>query len=168
MTPLTSYLGSCLCGEIGFELKGEPKKFTCCHCWNCRKSTGAASQQNIVFPDSSLSITRGEKFLSVYQDGKQNSGLPLFRYFCAKCGANLFVTRRTEFGQAGPDTLPEDHKILAVYYGAIDWRVIKNEDGTEVKEKVEEPPTIEFHVRDKLHWVTPIEGAEQVHTKPGA
>lgn len=56
--------------------------------------------------------------------------------------------------------------MASVFYSAVDWRVTKNEDGGEVKEKFEVPPAIEFHVRDKLPWVELIKGAGQFHTKP--
>ena len=115
-----------------------------------------------------MRITKGEEFRSAYEDGKQDSGLALFRHFCSKCGANLFITRRA---LSGVEKLPKDKEggdedLASVFYSAVDWRVTKNEDGDEVKEKFEVPPAIEFHVRDKLPWVELIKGAGQFHTKP--
>ena len=43
----------------------------------------------------------------------------------------------------------------------------QGEEGVEVKEKIEDPPAMEFHVRDRLKWVRALEGAEQFWTKPG-
>lgn len=57
-----------------------------------------------------------------------------------------------------------------VFYGALDYKVKQVEEGgevKEVKEKIDEVPTMEFHVRDRLGWVEPLEGAEQNRTKPG-
>lgn len=58
-----------------------------------------------------------------------------------------------------------------MFYSALDYKVKRVEEGGEVKEvreKIDEVPTTEFHVRDRLGWVEPLEGAKQIRTKPGA
>ena len=32
--------GSCLCGGVAFEMRGQLKAITACHCTQCRKQTG--------------------------------------------------------------------------------------------------------------------------------
>jgi hypothetical protein len=39
---MTTYRGSCICGEIAFEVDGPFDHFLSCHCSRCRKSTGTA------------------------------------------------------------------------------------------------------------------------------
>ena len=42
-----TYSGSCLCGEIRFEIEGEFELFYLCHCEYCRKDTGSAHAANL-------------------------------------------------------------------------------------------------------------------------
>jgi hypothetical protein len=42
-----TYSGSCLCGEIRFEIEGEFERFYLCHCEYCRKDTGSAHAANL-------------------------------------------------------------------------------------------------------------------------
>jgi hypothetical protein len=37
------HIGSCLCGQINFELRDEPLTFYVCHCTNCQRRTGGAA-----------------------------------------------------------------------------------------------------------------------------
>ena len=41
--------GSCLCGEITFEVTGQPVRQGNCHCTVCKKATGAAYATIVFF-----------------------------------------------------------------------------------------------------------------------
>ncbi|RPH66319.1 MAG: aldehyde-activating protein, partial [Hyphomicrobiales bacterium] len=41
------HLGSCLCGDVRFEIAGDFEKFYLCHCSRCRKDTGSAHGANL-------------------------------------------------------------------------------------------------------------------------
>jgi hypothetical protein len=41
---INKHQGSCLCGEVRFEIEGEFERFFLCHCEYCRKDTGSASR----------------------------------------------------------------------------------------------------------------------------
>lgn len=39
---MAAFRGSCLCGEVAFEVEGPFDRFLNCHCSRCRKATGTA------------------------------------------------------------------------------------------------------------------------------
>ncbi|SFM39125.1 GFA family protein [Halopseudomonas yangmingensis] len=75
--------GHCLCGAIGFEVKGEPNVVAVCHCRDCQRSAGAPMVSWAMFPESALRITKG-------QPKTINSSGTAMRSFCADCGSGLF------------------------------------------------------------------------------
>jgi hypothetical protein len=77
--------GSCLCGAVAFEVSGAPIRFIYCHCRSCQKSSGSVHAANLAFPKDSLKWTRGENFIELFVDTKENPGFP--RCFCRSCGS---------------------------------------------------------------------------------
>lgn len=77
--------GSCLCGNVTFEVGGPLKASAHCHCAYCRKAAGAAFVTWVVVPESQLKFTAGEKDLRWYQ-----SSVPSKRGFCGNCGSTMF------------------------------------------------------------------------------
>jgi hypothetical protein len=69
--------GSCLCGAVRYELRGEPTKTGLCHCADCRKETGSAFLHYGDWPRSALTVT------GVYRTYEGRS-------FCPACGGRLF------------------------------------------------------------------------------
>jgi len=85
------YAGSCLCGEVRFEIEGEFERFYLCHCEFCRKDTGSAHAANL------LSSTATLKWISGADKVKQFD-LPATRHsksFCVTCGSALPVSQRS-------------------------------------------------------------------------
>ncbi|KAH8118836.1 Mss4-like protein [Phellopilus nigrolimitatus] len=152
-----TYHGSCLCGEVNFEVHAEPILVTCCHCTNCKKHTGTVFSSNVVFPADTENVTKGASLISTFHDTAQDSGNVLFRYFCNRCGTPLY-----NVGGDAP-------RILAVFYSALDDFDVGGENPAQPGEKVRaaKAPQMEFYARDRTAWVRPIEGAEQINTKPG-
>lgn len=73
--------GSCLCGDVRFELTGELRPVIACHCVQCRKTSGHHVAATSVRRDQ---ITvQGE--VAWYQSSDRAR-----RGFCATCGSNLF------------------------------------------------------------------------------
>ncbi|MBI1494266.1 GFA family protein [Halocynthiibacter styelae] len=73
--------GSCLCGDVRFELTGELRPVIACHCVQCRKTSGHHVAATSVRRDQ---ITvQGE--VTWYQSSDTAR-----RGFCATCGSNLF------------------------------------------------------------------------------
>jgi hypothetical protein len=75
--------GSCLCGEITYEVRGPLRNVIACHCTQCRKQTGhymAATRAN-------------RKDLEVAEAGRlrwYRSSAQAERGFCGNCGSILF------------------------------------------------------------------------------
>lgn len=78
-----TYSGQCMCGAVRYQLQGEPKHVAVCHCNDCRRSAGAPMVSWAMFPDTALTISKG-------QPKTINSSGTAMRSFCADCGTGLF------------------------------------------------------------------------------
>jgi len=79
------YAGSCLCGQVHFEVVGEFERFYLCHCEYCRKDTGSAHAANLFSSSATLRWVSGE-------DKVRQFNLPGTRHgksFCGTCGSAL-------------------------------------------------------------------------------
>jgi hypothetical protein len=79
------YTGSCLCGEVRFELEAEFEHFYLCHCAYCRKDTGSAHAANLFSRKAALNWVSGKDKVSQFN-------LPATRHskcFCSTCGSAL-------------------------------------------------------------------------------
>ena len=79
------YAGSCLCGEVRFEVLGDFERFYLCHCQYCRKDTGSAHAANLFSSSAALKWVSGE-------DRVRQFNLPNTRHskcFCSTCGSAL-------------------------------------------------------------------------------
>ncbi len=77
--------GSCLCGEVRFEIEGDFESFLLCHCKYCQKDTGSAHASNLFSTTARLSWVSGEPLVKVFE-------LPSTRHarsFCSNCGSAL-------------------------------------------------------------------------------
>jgi hypothetical protein len=77
--------GSCLCGEIAYEI-GTPFRMHNCHCSRCRRGRSAAHATNLFANLDQFRWTRGEPLIAEYK-------VPDARYFgvafCKRCGAEV-------------------------------------------------------------------------------
>ena len=79
------HAGSCLCGQVHFEVEGDFEQFFLCHCEHCRKDTGSAHAANLFSSTAKLTWLRG-------QDKVTSFTLPSTRHsrcFCSVCGSAL-------------------------------------------------------------------------------
>lgn len=75
--------GSCLCGEVSFDVSGELAAPDACHCTMCRKQSGHYWASTDI-ERKSLRL-RGEDKLNWYQASEK-----VRRGFCSCCGSFLF------------------------------------------------------------------------------
>ena len=76
-------VGSCLCGEVSFEIDGNFESFYLCHCEYCRKDTGSAHSANLFSTTAQLKWLSGENKIRRFN-------LPSTHHvkcFCSICGS---------------------------------------------------------------------------------
>jgi hypothetical protein len=78
--------GSCLCGDVTYEVSGEPLRFLHCHCSRCRKATGTSHATNIILKSSGVDWHGNEGKLTRY---KVPEAARFGTTFCKTCGGPL-------------------------------------------------------------------------------
>jgi hypothetical protein len=74
--------GRCLCGNVQFEVQGQPLWVAHCHCESCRRNTGSAVATFVGYKKEQLAFTRGKRRIYASSAGVQ-------RGFCADCGTPM-------------------------------------------------------------------------------
>lgn len=123
----TRYAGSCLCGEVRFEVEGEFERFYLCHCEYCRKDTGSAHAANLFSSAAALKWVSGS-------DRIRQFNLPTTRHskaFCGICGSALPMMQM-------------DGALLVVPAGSLN-------------SKVPIRPTAHIFVSSKANWDDELE-----------
>ncbi|WP_380055683.1 GFA family protein [Falsihalocynthiibacter sp. SS001] len=119
--------GSCLCGEVAFEIEGALNPPVACHCSQCRKTSGhywCAAQA----VESGLKLTKSSTLTWFRSSDYAKRG------FCNACGSSLFWKMDTEttisvaMGALEP---PTDMKIRAHIFVADKGDYYEIEDGPE-------------------------------------
>ncbi|MET0343927.1 MAG: GFA family protein [Polyangiales bacterium] len=82
------YTGSCLCGKIRYEIRGELGAIVFCHCGQCRKAQGSAFASNAEVKRDAFVLLAGTDVLASHTSspGKR-------RHFCRACGSPLYSER---------------------------------------------------------------------------
>ena len=76
--------GSCLCGEIEYEVSELDSPIQHCSCHTCRKAHAAAFNTASGVQRSSFRWLKGESLLSKFESSPGK-----IRYFCSACGTHL-------------------------------------------------------------------------------
>jgi hypothetical protein len=77
--------GSCLCGAVRYELRGDPALMYYCHCGTCRKANGSSFATNLIVPADDFTITAGRERLTAFESSPAKH-----RYFCSACGSPIY------------------------------------------------------------------------------
>ena len=80
--------GSCLCGEVHYEVEGTPIIFEYDHCKKCQKSTGAAFSAELVMTGK-IKWVKGMELVRKWEAKLKSEPPPFIRVFCKKCGGPL-------------------------------------------------------------------------------
>lgn len=121
--PLT---GGCNCGAIRYKISTPPLAVAACHCTQCRRQSGAAYSVNLIVRSKVMTID-GET--SSWTDNDTESGSPLAREYCGRCGSPI---------RSVPASAPG---IVAVKAGTLD-------------DPSSFPPAMHLWTSSKLPWVT--------------
>jgi hypothetical protein len=106
--------GGCLCGQVRYAVEGALRDIICCHCEQCRRSSG-----HFV---AATACRRARFRLLSHDTLKWYSAKPgLRRGFCAACGSSLFFedlnSERISIA-AGTLDAPQGLRIAAHIYAA--------------------------------------------------
>jgi hypothetical protein len=78
--------GSCLCGQVAYEITGSAIVMRNCHCTRCRRGRSAAHATNTLYKLEDFHFIRGEAQVSDYK-------LPEAQFFavafCNRCGGEM-------------------------------------------------------------------------------
>jgi len=78
--------GSCLCGDVAYEIDGPPLRMYYCHCSRCRLGRSAAHCANVFYKADGFRWTRGAGQV-------QDFALPGAQFFgtafCQRCGSEV-------------------------------------------------------------------------------
>lgn len=78
--------GSCLCGDVGYEMTADPVAIFHCHCSRCRKARGTAHATNLIVALDGFRYVRGEELLTEF---KPKDAARFKHVFCRACGASM-------------------------------------------------------------------------------
>jgi hypothetical protein len=129
--------GSCLCGDVRFEISGALSGASHCHCTMCRKAHGAAFGTYAAARAADFRILSGEDRIARYR-----SSPGIVRTFCARCGSTLQWLRESK---------PE---IVDIALGVLD-------DDPGVR------PASHIYVASKAPWHEITDRLPQHATRPG-
>ncbi|NSX53381.1 GFA family protein [Parasulfitobacter algicola] len=73
--------GSCLCGDITYQISGAPRGLSVCHCGQCRTQSGHVWASGVI-DDADITINGPVAWYAASDVAK--------RGFCARCGSFLF------------------------------------------------------------------------------
>jgi hypothetical protein len=79
--------GGCLCGAVRYVLKGEPQGNAICHCTHCQKQSGSLFSFNLFYREEDVEEHGATQ---VFEDSG-DSGQPVQRHFCARCGSPVYT-----------------------------------------------------------------------------
>ena len=78
--------GSCLCGEVTYEVRAPFLRFAHCHCARCCKATGSAHATNLYVPPGQFSWTSRTDSVVRFDLPSAKS---FATTFCGRCGSPL-------------------------------------------------------------------------------
>lgn len=78
--------GSCLCGEVKFEVRAPFLRFTHCYCSRCRKATGSSHATNLYVAPDRFSWISGQESVARFD---LPSAMSFATTFCKRCGGPL-------------------------------------------------------------------------------
>ncbi len=122
--------GGCLCRAVRYVLKGEPRTIAICHCTHCQRQSGSVFSFNLLISEADYEQS-GETM--VYMD-KGDSGQPVYRHFCGRCGSPILTTVAAAPGK------------VVVRAGTLD-----NKEGLQ--------PQTETYTDHAVKWLAPVAGA---------
>ncbi len=82
--------GTCFCGAVEIEVKGEPEAMGYCHCSSCRSWSAGPVNAFTLWKPENVSVARGGEFIGRFQKTEKSD-----RQFCTKCGGHIMTDHPT-------------------------------------------------------------------------
>ncbi|GJE96560.1 hypothetical protein PsYK624_127570 [Phanerochaete sordida] len=133
------YVSECWCGNIVFEFHGDPVDAKLCHCRHCQHLHGAPFQWAVIFPKTSVRMTKNEdNSLHFFSTAKRSDEhyVPC-KVSCDQCrspifdeGRNTVLAYPSSFkfkdGKVPPDFQPTAHifysqRVMEIHDGVPKW-----------------------------------------------
>ncbi len=109
--------GSCLCGQVKYQVGGQIHMINHCHCSMCRKVHGAAFGSFLHAEADGFRWVGGVELIKTYQAPQQDD-----RCFCSNCGSNVPVIEKEDNNVIIPagtlDTDPGIKPIVHIFTGS--------------------------------------------------
>jgi len=102
-----THSGSCLCGQVKFNVEGTFDSFYLCHCKYCQKDTGSIHAANLFSTAAKLTWMEGAEKVNTFNLPSTRH----FKSFCRTCGAAL-------------PNLQMGGKLLVVPAGSLDTELV--------------------------------------------
>lgn len=134
---MSEHLGSCLCGDVRFEIVGDFQRFFLCHCGRCRKDTGSAHAANLFSSTARVRWLSGEARIKTFRAPSSRHE----RSFCAECGSAL-------------PSIQMDGALLVVPAGSLD-------------SAIETRPDAHIFVASRANWDRRLEDIPRFDELPG-
>lgn len=77
--------GSCLCGQVRYEVRCEPEAMYYCHCSMCRKATGSSFATNMLVAEAGFVVVAGTSLIKGFRSSQGET-----RHFCSECGSPIY------------------------------------------------------------------------------
>ena len=114
-----------MCGDVTYELTGDPIATAVCHCEHCQRQSGGAFSVNVLVHESQLTVSGT---LQTYvETGENDDGEYVRRRFCGSCGSPIV------------SEIVQSAGVVAVKAGTLD-------DRSDVR------PTVEVWCVDRQPW----------------
>jgi len=117
--------GQCGCGDVQFEVQGEPINSVFCFCTDCQSATASDKFFGVWFKPSQFRLTQGTTH-SYTCTG--DSGKNLSYHFCPRCSSGIYGDSEHGIVSVAGANLNRPHDIrprMSIFTGsAADWAVI--------------------------------------------
>jgi hypothetical protein len=120
--------GSCMCGQVRFQIDAPFTTAGYCHCGRCQHRTGTFSSASCFAPASAVTVLRGEELIRTW---KPEDGFP--KSFCSNCGGHVWagvpggdglVAVRAGTLEGDPGIAPQWHQWMS---SVPDWHPVPDD-----------------------------------------
>ncbi|HEU4624832.1 MAG TPA: GFA family protein [Steroidobacteraceae bacterium] len=87
---MSTHVGTCFCGEVKFEVTGEPVAMGYCHCSSCRHWSAGPVNAFTLWQPQAVRVTRGSDSVGTFNKTDLSS-----RKWCTRCGGHLYTEHPT-------------------------------------------------------------------------